>query len=108
MKMFLTRLGPNSKCVVTGDLSQIDLPWNVKSGLRQSSEILKNIDGMEHVYLTAEDVVRHRLVKEIIKAYDRDDEWQKAKREAEKAAKKLENIEKGEMIEAKKDAEDTN
>jgi phosphate starvation-inducible PhoH-like protein len=74
MKMFLTRLGPNSKCVVTGDLTQIDLPGNVKSGLRQSMGILKEIDGIAHIYLTAEDVVRHRLVKEIIKAYDSDDE----------------------------------
>ena len=87
MKMFLTRLGPNSKCVVTGDLTQIDLPWNVKSGLRQSLDILKDIEGIEKVWLTAEDVVRHRLVKDIIKAYDFDDERQKARREAEKAAK---------------------
>lgn len=87
MKMFLTRLGPNSKCVVTGDLSQIDLPWNVKSGLRQSLEILKDIDGIGQIWLTAEDVVRHRLVKEIIRAYDTDDERQKARKEAEKAAK---------------------
>ena len=87
MKMFLTRLGPNSKCVVTGDLTQIDLPWNVKSGLRQSLDILRDIEGIEKVWLTAEDVVRHRLVKDIIKAYDFDDERQKARREAEKAAK---------------------
>jgi phosphate starvation-inducible PhoH-like protein len=55
-------------------LTQIDLPGNVKSGLRQSMEILRDIDGIAHIYLTAEDVVRHRLVKEIIKAYDFDDE----------------------------------
>jgi phosphate starvation-inducible protein PhoH and related proteins len=112
MKMFLTRLGPNSKCVITGDLSQIDLPWNIKSGLRQSIEILKDIDGLEHIYLTAEDVVRHRLVKEIIKAYDKDDEWQLARKEAEKAAKKAayaektETTEKIEIVEPKTDAED--
>ncbi len=87
MKMFLTRLGPNSKCVVTGDLSQIDLPWNIKSGLRQSIDILNDIDGIEKVWLTTEDVVRHRLVKDIIKAYDFDDERHKARKEAEKAAK---------------------
>jgi phosphate starvation-inducible protein PhoH and related proteins len=87
MKMFLTRLGPTSKCVVTGDLTQIDLPWNVKSGLRQSLEILKDIDGIAQVRLSSEDVVRHRLVKEIIKAYDSDDERAKAKKEAEKALK---------------------
>jgi phosphate starvation-inducible protein PhoH and related proteins len=87
MKMFLTRLGPNSKCVVTGDLSQIDLPWNIKSGLRQSIDILNNIEGIEKIWLTTEDVVRHRLVKDIIKAYDFDDERHKARKEAEKAAK---------------------
>jgi phosphate starvation-inducible protein PhoH and related proteins len=92
MKMFLTRLGPTAKCVVTGDLSQIDLPWNVKSGLRQSLEILGDIDGIEKIWLTTEDVVRHRLVKDIIKAYDRDDEWHKAKRDADKAAKEAEKL----------------
>ena len=90
MKMFLTRLGPTAKCVITGDLSQIDLPWNVKSGLRQSIEILQKIDGIEIVKLTTEDVVRHRLVKEIIKAYDYDDELRKAMKEAEKNGKKFE------------------
>ena len=82
MKMFLTRLGPSSKCVVTGDLSQIDLPNNVKSGLRQSMSILKDISGIAHIFLTAEDVMRHRLVKEIIRAYDTDDERRKQMREA--------------------------
>ena len=90
MKMFLTRLGPTAKCVITGDMSQIDLPWNVKSGLKQSIEILQNIDGIEFVKLTTEDVVRHRLVKEIIKAYDYDDELRKAMKEAEKNGKKFE------------------
>lgn len=89
MKMFLTRLGPNAKCVVTGDLTQIDLPWNVKSGLRQSIELLQNIEGIAQVRLTTEDVVRHRLVKEIIKAYEYDDELRKAMKEAEKNGKQL-------------------
>ncbi len=89
MKMFLTRLGPTAKCVVTGDLTQIDLPWNVKSGLRQSIEILQGIEGIEQVRLTTEDVVRHRLVKEIIKAYDYDDEYRKAMKEAERNGKTL-------------------
>ncbi len=92
LKMFLTRLGPSAKCVVTGDLSQIDLPRNVKSGLIQGLHILDNIEGIGIVHLTAEDVVRHRLVKAIIKAYDAYDEerkqaWesrQQAKNEAEK------------------------
>jgi phosphate starvation-inducible PhoH-like protein len=92
MKMFLTRLGPNAKCVITGDLTQIDLPWNVKSGLRQSIEILQGIDGISFVKLSAEDVVRHRLVKEIIKAYDVDDERRKAQKELEKNGKANEPI----------------
>ena len=78
MKMFLTRLGPNSKCVVTGDMTQIDLPYSVKSGFRHVLEILRDVEGIGQVYLTTEDVVRHRLVKEIIKAYDVDDEKRRA------------------------------
>ena len=77
MKMFLTRIGPSAKCIVTGDLSQIDLPWNVKSGLIQGLHILRDVEGIAQVYLTVEDVVRHRLVKEIIKAYDKSDEEKK-------------------------------
>jgi phosphate starvation-inducible PhoH-like protein len=87
LKMFLTRIGPSAKCIITGDLTQIDLPYNQVSGLRQNLRMLEQIDGIESVYLTAEDVVRHRLVKEIIKAYDRDANERKARREAEKQAK---------------------
>ncbi|MCQ2450600.1 MAG: PhoH family protein [Clostridia bacterium] len=72
MKMFLTRLGFNSKIVVTGDVTQIDLPTGKKSGLKQAVSILKNIEGIETVHLTAKDVVRHRLVQDIIKAYEKD------------------------------------
>ncbi|MFT4664066.1 MAG: phosphate starvation-inducible PhoH-like protein [Polaribacter sp.] len=72
IKMFLTRIGPSAKCVITGDLSQIDLPRNQRSGLRQSINILRDVSGIGIVELTADDVVRHRLVKEIIKAYDKD------------------------------------
>jgi phosphate starvation-inducible PhoH-like protein len=71
MKMFLTRLGLNSKAIVTGDITQIDLPDTQKSGLAQIADILLNIDGIQFVYFSEQDVVRHRLVKEIIKAYDR-------------------------------------
>ncbi|MDH5562673.1 MAG: PhoH family protein [Nitrospirota bacterium] len=71
MKMFLTRLGMNSKAIVTGDITQIDLPDSQKSGLTQIAEILINIEGIQFVYFTEQDVVRHRLVKAIIKAYDR-------------------------------------
>lgn len=71
MKMFLTRLGFNSKAVVTGDITQIDLPDGKKSGLKDAIRILKNIDDIAISKLTGKDVVRHRLVQEIIKAYER-------------------------------------
>jgi phosphate starvation-inducible PhoH-like protein len=74
LKMFLTRLGPTAKCIVTGDLSQVDLPFHQKSGLRRAIDILGHLDGIETVSLSAEDVVRHRLVKEIINAYEKSDE----------------------------------
>ena len=69
MKMFLTRLGNNSKMVVTGDLTQIDLPSEQKSGLIDAERNLKNINNISFVYLSEQDVVRHALVTEIIKAY---------------------------------------
>jgi phosphate starvation-inducible PhoH-like protein len=72
MKMFLTRLGLNSKVVVTGDKTQIDLPHREDSGLVQIERILPGIDGIAFHYFTEADVVRHRLVKEIIRAYAED------------------------------------
>jgi phosphate starvation-inducible protein PhoH and related proteins len=72
IKMFLTRIGSNAKAIITGDLTQIDLPKNQRSGLYKAVRILQNIDGIAHIELDEEDVVRHRLVKAIIKAYDRD------------------------------------
>ncbi len=72
LKMFLTRIGANAKAIITGDLTQIDLPKNQKSGLAKALYILKNIDGISHIELDEEDVVRHRLVKAIIKAYERE------------------------------------
>jgi phosphate starvation-inducible PhoH-like protein len=74
IKMFLTRIGSNAKAIITGDLTQVDLPKNQRSGLDKAIRILKNIDGIGHIELDEEDVVRHRLVKAIIKAYDRDRE----------------------------------
>jgi len=71
MKMFLTRLGFNSKAVVTGDITQVDLPSDRVSGLIQVREILREIPGIQFVYFDERDVVRHRLVQDIIKAYDR-------------------------------------
>lgn len=70
MKMFLTRFGFGSKIIVTGDITQIDLPQKKNSGLVKISKILKDIEGIEFVYLEKKDVVRHRLVKEIIRAYE--------------------------------------
>jgi phosphate starvation-inducible PhoH-like protein len=71
MKMFLTRLGFGSKAVVTGDITQIDLPLAKPSGLVEAQKILKGIDGIEFVYFTEADVVRHPLVQEVIKAFER-------------------------------------
>ncbi|NIN01728.1 MAG: AAA family ATPase [candidate division Zixibacteria bacterium] len=71
MKMFLTRLGENSRAVITGDITQIDLDDKKASGLVQIQKILEGVKGLEFVYLTEKDVVRHRLVQEIIKAYEK-------------------------------------
>ena len=74
MKMFLTRLGFNSKMVVTGDITQIDLPGGKKSGLVQAMRILKNIPDISICRFTEKDVVRHKLVQDIIKAYEKSEE----------------------------------
>ena len=71
MKMFLTRMGENSRIVVTGDVTQIDLPKNVKSGMTDAIEVLDGVEGIEIVKLTAKDVVRHELVTRIIQAYEK-------------------------------------
>jgi phosphate starvation-inducible PhoH-like protein len=71
MKMFLTRLGFDSKTVITGDITQSDLPSHKVSGLGDAQSILKNIEGIKFTYLKGEDVVRHELVQEIIKAYEK-------------------------------------
>ena len=71
MKMFLTRLGPNSKSIITGDITQIDLPKKSDSGLVQVKNILQHIDGVGFVFFNKGDVVRHKLVKDIINAYDK-------------------------------------
>jgi len=74
IKMFLTRIGANAKAIITGDPTQVDLPKNQRSGLEKATRILKNIDGIAHIELDEEDVVRHRLVKAIIRAYDKEKE----------------------------------
>ncbi|MGB9824023.1 MAG: PhoH family protein [Candidatus Hydrothermia bacterium] len=71
MKMFLTRLGPRSKLVLTGDITQIDLPNHETSGLVEIQNILKGIKGIAFIYFTSEDVIRHGLVKEIVEAYEK-------------------------------------
>jgi len=74
MKMFLTRLGVTSKAIITGDVTQIDLPPSDKSGLSDAARILNKVKGIDFIYFDAKDVVRHQLVKNIINAYDKDNE----------------------------------
>jgi phosphate starvation-inducible PhoH-like protein len=74
IKMFLTRLGPSAKCIITGDLTQIDLPGHQRSGLYKALDLVGDLEGVGTIFLTAEDVVRHRLVKDIIRAFERDAE----------------------------------
>lgn len=73
MKMFITRMGIESKTVVTGDITQIDLPKGTYSGLEQVRIVLKDVEGMEFIYLSEKDVVRHELVQKVIQAYDKFD-----------------------------------
>ena len=73
MKMFLTRIGFGSAAVVTGDVTQIDLPRHMKSGLRDAIEVLRGVDGISFTFFTARDVVRHPLVQRIVRAYENRD-----------------------------------
>lgn len=100
LKMFLTRLGPSAKCIITGDLSQIDLPGHQKSGLRQAVGMLGDVDGIAVINLTTEDVVRHRLVKEIIKAYEKSEAEERMRKERKKAEQ---NADKEELVETRPD-----
>lgn len=81
IKMFLTRLGMNAKMIVTGDMTQVDLPHSQQSGLKHALRILKNIEGVGHVEFQKSDIVRHKLVQRIVDAYDKDDEKKKLKEE---------------------------
>ncbi len=76
MKMFLTRLGVNSKAIITGDITQIDLPQKSLSGLVEIQKVLKGVEGISFVYLEKADVVRHKLVKDIIDAYEKYNNWE--------------------------------
>lgn len=101
MKMFLTRLGFGSKAVVTGDLTQTDLPDNKKSGLLHARDVLKGVEGIGSINLTERDVVRHALVQRIIVAYDKYDKKQEEikTKHKEKNTKKNKQRKKGETME---------
>ena len=77
MKMFLTRLGFGSKAIITGDITQVDLPTGTMSGLIDSQAVLNSIDGIQFVYFSEKDVVRHSLVQQVIKAYEQKEQENK-------------------------------
>ncbi len=87
IKMFLTRIGSSAKAIITGDLTQVDLPKNQKSGLLKASRILRNINGIAYVELDEADVVRHRLVKQIIRAYEKEQEREEKLKDEDAAAR---------------------
>ena len=87
IKMFLTRLGMNAKMIVTGDVTQIDLPPTATSGLIQAMQILKNVSGIGRVEFTKKDIVRHKLVQRIVEAYDKFDKGRKNAAEADETKK---------------------
>lgn len=93
IKMFLTRLGMNAKMLVTGDITQIDLPPTTTSGLIQAMNILKGVKGIGRIEFTKKDIVRHKLVQRIVEAYDKFDEKRKkeTKEVKEQAEQKREN-----------------
>ena len=90
IKMFLTRLGMNAKMIVTGDVTQIDLPTSTTSGLIQAMQILKGVNGIGKIEFTKKDIVRHKLVQRIVEAYDKFDD--KRKKEIKEAKEKKTNI----------------
>ena len=92
MKKFLSRLGVHSKMVVTGDITQIDLPFGKKSGLAEASKVLAGIEGIAIHHFTERDVVRHKLVQKIILAYEKYDREKARKAEEKKAAKQTDFV----------------
>lgn len=92
IKMFLTRLGMNAKMIVTGDVTQIDLPPSTTSGLIQAMQILKGVNGIGKIEFTKKDIVRHKLVQRIVEAYDKfDDKWKKEIKEAKEKKTNIDN-----------------
>ena len=88
IKMFLTRLGTNAKMIITGDVTQIDLPASVTSGLIQSMQVLKGVKGIGRVEFDKKDIVRHKLVQRIVEAYDKFDHKRKVEKDKEKEKQK--------------------
>ena len=91
IKMFLTRLGMGAKMIITGDITQIDLPGTTVSGLVQALHVLRDVPGIGHVEFGKKDIVRHHLVQRIVEAYEKHDEEEKARAEARKAEARGEN-----------------
>jgi phosphate starvation-inducible PhoH-like protein len=89
MKMFLTRLGFNTKAVVTGDITQTDLPFGKKSGLVEAMKVLEDVEGIVVHHFTSRDVVRHKLVQRIINAYDKYDKERMEKQKNVQIKRKL-------------------
>ncbi|TVP53766.1 MAG: PhoH family protein [Mongoliibacter sp.] len=87
IKMFLTRMGPNSKVIITGDQTQVDLPSRQKSGLKEALHVLKDVKGIGIVNLSGKDVIRHKLVKSIIEAYEKDENQKNERRESNRSDK---------------------
>ena len=83
LKMFLTRIGPSAKAIITGDLTQVDLPRHQRSGLEKASRILRDVEGIGYIELDEEDVVRHKLVKAILRAYDKEYKVEQEQMEAQ-------------------------
>ena len=81
IKIFLTRMGQNTKMIITGDMTQVDLPHNVRSGLKEAREVLKDVKGISFIEMNEQDIVRHKLVTRIVNAYNKYDKEKKAKAE---------------------------
>jgi phosphate starvation-inducible PhoH-like protein len=92
IKMFLTRLGMNAKMIVTGDVTQIDLPASTTSGLIQAMQILRDVKGIGRIEFTKKDIVRHKLVQHIVEAYENFDEKRKEERKAKEETTTTHNI----------------